>query len=217
MNLPPTAPPTAPPPCRFISWNSVHRLCRELARAVRDSGFRPDIVVAIGRGGYAPARLVCDCLHLGQLTGIKVEHYAATRKRREAVIRYPLNADIRGLDVLLVDDVNDSGDTLAVAVDYLRGFAPKRLRTAVLHEKALTRFAADLCARRLNTWRWLVYPWAVVEDVNSFLRALAPPATSPEEARRRLLEEHGLRIPLRALRDALEFPEAAPATEMPEG
>lgn len=206
-----TSPPRTLPPCTFVSWAAVYRLSRDLARAVRASGYRPDIVVAIGRGGYAPARLVCDFLHLEALTGIKVEHYSATRKQTRVVIRYPLNTDIRGLDVLVVDDVNDSGDTLAVVVDTLRGFAPHDVKTAVLHEKAVTRYAADLCARRMKKWRWLVYPWAVIEDVTSFVRALAPPPASAEEARRRLLEEHGLRVPLQNLRDALEFLDAAPA------
>lgn len=210
-----TRPPRTLPPCTLVSWATVYRLSRDLARAVRASGYRPDIVVAVGRGGYAPARLVCDFLHMEALTGIKVEHYSATRKQTRVVIRYPLNTDIRGLDVLVVDDVNDSGDTLAAVVDYLRGFAPRRVKTAVLHEKAVTRYAADLCARRMKKWRWLVYPWAVIEDATSFVRALAPPPATAEEARRRLLAEHGIRVPLQTLRDVLEFPEAAPGKAAP--
>jgi hypoxanthine phosphoribosyltransferase len=132
------------PPCTFVSWRNVERLSRALARAILASGFRPDIVVAIGRGGYVPARLVCDCLHLERMTGIKVEHYSATRKQRDVVIRYPLNADLTGLNVLVVDDVNDSGDTLEAVAAYLEGFSPRALKIAVLHEKAVTRFPRRL-------------------------------------------------------------------------
>lgn len=193
------------PPCTFVSWRAVDRLSRELARMIRASGYRPDIVVAIGRGGYVPARLVCDFLHIERMTGIKVEHYVATRKQDEVTIRYPLNADIGGLDVLLVDDVNDSGDTLEAVVRYLRSFSPREVRTGVLHEKAVTRFPADLVAKRIRTWRWYVYPWAVIEDVTSFVRALEPPAGSAEAARRRLWEEHRIRVTPRAMEDTLEF------------
>ncbi len=193
------------PPCTFVSWQTVQRLSRELARAVRASGFRPDIVVAIGRGGYVPARLVCDCLHLERMTGIKVEHYTATRKQEEVVIRYPLNADLAGLDVLVVDDVNDSGDTLEAVATYLRGFSPRTLKIAVLHEKAVTRFNADYVGKHLKAWRWYVYPWAVVEDVTSFLGALQPPPASAAEASRRLREAHGIRVGEGVMREVMAF------------
>lgn len=193
------------PPCTFVSWQTVQRLSRELAHAIRDSGFRPDIVVAIGRGGYVPARVVCDCLHMERMTGIKVEHYSATRKQREVVIRYPLNVDLAGQDVLVVDDVNDSGDTLEAVVAYLRGFSPRALKTAVLHEKAVTRYQADYVGKHLKAWRWYVYPWAVVEDVSSFLRALQPPPASAAEASRRLWEEHRVRVGEGVLREVMGF------------
>lgn len=192
-------------PCTLVSWHTVHTLSRALAHAVAAAGFRPDIVVAIGRGGYVPARLVCDFLHLEQLTGIKVEHYFATRKQAEVKIRYPLNADVGGLDVLIVDDVNDSGDTLDAVLRYLEGFSPRRVRTAVLHEKAGTKCSADFVAKRIGKWRWLVYPWAYIEDVTSFVQALQPPPQSAEEAQRRLRADHGIRVTRQTLQDVLDF------------
>jgi hypoxanthine phosphoribosyltransferase len=193
------------PPCTFVSWHTVQRLSRELAHTIRFSGFRPDIVVAIGRGGYVPARLVCDCLHMERMTGIKVEHYSATRKQAEVLIRYPLNTNLADLDVLVVDDVNDSGDTLEVVAAYLRGFSPRTLKTAVLHEKAVTRFRADYVGKHLKAWRWYVYPWAVVEDVTSFLRALQPPPAGAAEASRRLWEEHRIRVGEGVVREVMGF------------
>ena len=193
------------PPCTMVSWRTVHALSRALARAIRDSGFHPDLVVAIGRGGYAPARLVCDYLHMEDLTGIKVEHYLATRKQTEVKIRYPLNTEVRGLKVLVVDDVNDSGDTLAAVVRYLQGFGPNVVKTAVLHEKAVTRFGADYVAKHMRKWRWYVYPWAVIEDVTSFVRKLQPAPRSAEEARERLRDEHGIRVTLQVMQDVLDF------------
>lgn len=197
--------PTTLPPCTLISWPTVHRLSRELARAVKKSGFRPDIVVAIGRGGYAPARLVCDFLHLQQLTGIKVEHYVATHRQTEVVIRYPLNIDIAGMEVLVVDDVNDSGATLAAVVPYIKGFAPNSVKTAVLHEKQITGQAADYCAKRVLEWRWIIYPWALIEDVSSFVRALDPRPVSASEAQLRLRAGHDIQLPRQVLQDVMDF------------
>jgi hypoxanthine phosphoribosyltransferase len=193
------------PACTLVSWHTIYTLSRALARAIADSGFRPDMVVAIGRGGYVPARLVCDFLHLDQLTGIKVEHYVATCKQAEVKIRYPLNADVADLNVLIVDDVNDSGDTLAAVMRYLDTLAPHAVRTAVLHEKAVTRVPADYVAKRMKKWKWIVYPWAYIEDVTSFVRAMQPQPRSAEEARQRLRDDHGIRVTLQTLQDVVDF------------
>lgn len=193
------------PPCTLVSWQTIYRLSRELARAIRASGYRPDLVVAIGRGGYTPARLVCDFLHLNQLTSIKVEHYVATHRQSEVVIRYPLNADVRDLNLLIVDDVNDSGDTLAAVVRYIKTLAPRSVRTAVLHEKTVTAYPVDYFAKRVTKWRWIVYPWALIEDVTTFVRALQPLPLSASEAQSRLRDTHGIRVPRQTLLDVLDF------------
>lgn len=197
--------------CELISWSQVQNLCQQLARRIRDSGYRPDLIVAIGRGGYVPARLVCDYLDIMDLTSIKIEHYlAGSDKQPEAVIRYPLRAEIRNLRVLLVDDVNDSGDTLAVAIRHLESFGPAEIRTAVMHHKTSTHFAVDYCAARIIKWCWLIYPWAVVEDISGFLRRMSPRPQSLEDAQRQLAERFGIRLPLARLQTILEFMEPTP-------
>ena len=50
--------------CELISWAEVERLCQRLAGLIKETGFRPDLVIAIGRGGYVPARLLCDYMHI---------------------------------------------------------------------------------------------------------------------------------------------------------
>lgn len=187
--------------CELISWSETERLCQRLAGMIRASGYRPELVIAIGRGGYVPARLLCDELHLMGLTSIKIEHYlSGANRQKEAVIRYPLKADIRGLRVLLVDDVNDSGDTLDVATQHLQAFQPGEVRTAVMHHKTVTRFKVDYCARKIIKWRWLIYPWAVNEDICGFLQRLVPAPDSLEEARRQLAERFNITISPRRLR-----------------
>ena len=184
--------------CELISWNEVERRCYRLADLIRSSAYQPELIIAIGRGGYVPARLLCDNLHLMALTSIKIEHYlAGADRQREALVRYPLKADIHGLRVLLVDDVNDTGDTLEVAIRHLREFHPAGIRTAVMHQKSSSSLQADYSARHVIKWRWLIYPWAVNEDITNFLTRLSP--ASLADARRLLEEHHGLKMPVRRL------------------
>ncbi|MEN8207343.1 MAG: phosphoribosyltransferase [Pseudomonadota bacterium] len=187
--------------CELISWSAVQKMCQRLAGLVRTSGYCPDVVVAIGRGGYVPARLVCDYLDIMALTSIKIEHYLSGSSRQEkAIIRYPLCTDIKNLRVLLVDDVNDSGDTLAVATQHLQTMQPGEIRTAVMHHKTISDFAVDYYARKVIKWRWLIYPWAVNEDISGFLKQLSPQPRSLEAARQLLARHFDIKISTRHLK-----------------
>jgi hypoxanthine phosphoribosyltransferase len=136
------------------------------------------------------------------LTTIKVEHYLSGASRQEqAVIRYPLQADIRDLRVLLVDDVDDTGDTLDIATRHLQTFAPSDIRTAVMHHKTTTRFGIDYYAKKVIKWRWLIYPWAIYEDIAGFVQRLSPPPQSLADARQRLADQFDIAIPLQRLED----------------
>jgi hypoxanthine phosphoribosyltransferase len=192
--------------CELISWQEVQRLCLELARQLRASGYQPDRVIAIARGGLIPARLVCDHLDFQVLDSIRVQHYLAGASRQpEATLSYPFCTDITGLRILLVDDVNDSGDSLEVAVSYLQGLHPGEIRTAVMHQKTSTHFPIDYYAKKIVKWRWLIYPWAVHEDISGFLRRSSSSPESVIQAREFLLDEFGIRLSDRRLKTILEF------------
>jgi len=181
--------------CELVTLQAVYDLSYQLACQVRDSGYRPDLVVAIARGGFAPARFVCDFLGIRDMTSIKVQHYGAgAQKEARAWVKYPRAADIAGLQVLVVDDVNDTGDTLVVAREHLLEAAPAEVRTAVLHEKATSPVHADYHAAEVLEWRWIIYPWARVEDIGGFVRRMQPPPDDNATVRRRLAEDYGLTL-----------------------
>jgi len=191
--------------CEMVGWERAARLSRLLAEKIKASGYRPDVVVAIGRGGYVPARIVCDELLIGAMTGIKIEHWGlGAEKKEEAVIRYPLAADVRGLAVLIVDDVTDTGETLRVARGYVEGFSPCEVRTAVLHHKHTSAVLPDYYADYVGDWRWVTYPWAAHEDLVGFTGKVLPdrPVTAAEVAAA-LEETYGIRAAAEDLDAAL--------------
>jgi hypoxanthine phosphoribosyltransferase len=192
--------------CELISWSEVQRLCRRLAIMIRSSNYVPDMVVAISRGGYVPARLICDYLDIMALTSIRTEHYlSGSVKQEKVIIRDPLCADIENLRVLVVDDVNDSGDTLELAISHLQTFHPDEIRTAVMHRKTTTDFSEDYYARKIIKWRWLIYPWAVKEDIGGFLQRLEPAPESMQQVQQQLAQNFGIIISKQRLKDVCEF------------
>jgi hypoxanthine phosphoribosyltransferase len=155
--------------CELISFNDVLRLSRVLARKIKAFGYMPDLIVAIGRGGYVPGRLVSDFLLFNDLTSMKIEHYArAADMRKEARIKFPIPVDITGKKVLIVDDVTDTGETLNLAVNYALSLKPANVRTAVLQHKTCSAFTPDFYAQKILKWRWVIYPWARYEDFAGF-------------------------------------------------
>jgi hypoxanthine phosphoribosyltransferase len=192
-------------PCQLVSWREAYLLAKGLAKSVKASGFSPDLVVAIGRGGYVPARTVCDFLLHERLTSMKVEHYGLSAQRKdEAMIRYPLAVDVRGDRLLIVDDVTDTGDTLKTAVGYVQSLQPAEVRTGVLQHKTTSSFQPDYFAGIVREWRWIIYPWAAHEDLVGFTdRALSDRLLSPGQIGDQLREKYAMAVDDRTLREVL--------------
>jgi len=170
-------------PCDLVTWNEFYDLAKSLSRLIKSSGWRPDLVVAIGRGGYVPARVVCDFLVHDLLTSMKVEHWGiAAQKKDQAMVRFPLATEVSGQKVLVVDDVTDTGDTLITAVGYVESLGPAEIRTAVLQHKTCSAFEPDYYAERITEWRWIIYPWAVHEDLMGFTERVLSGSEIPMSA-----------------------------------
>lgn len=188
--------------CELISWRRVYLLARKLAHMINGDNFQPDVIVAIARGGYVPARILCDFLDVSTLASIRIIHYLpGAKKKRVARLTDPLAIDIKGKNVLLVDDVNDTGDTLEVAVNHLEEFSPKNVRVTVLIQKKTSDFLPDYYAHTIIKWRWLIYPWAVIEDISGLLSKMDPRPDTVEKAAVAFLQEYGCRIPRQLLED----------------
>ena len=193
-------------PCQLISWDEAYRLSRKLAREIKSSRYDPDLVVAIGRGGYVPARIVCDFLLHSLLTSIKIEHWdIAACKRPQASVRFPLAVDVREKRILIVDDVTDTGDTLKAAIDYIKSEGAGQVKTAVMQHKTSSAIVPDFYAEIISDWRWIIYPWAAHEDVLGFTeKILSDEPAAVEEIGMALKERYSLSVDGESLREILD-------------
>jgi hypoxanthine phosphoribosyltransferase len=189
--------------CELISWNYFYELARKLALSIHEVAFYPDIIIAISRGGCIPARIICDYLDVFDLDVIKIEHYHGTHQQKQARLRYPLSADITGKRVLLLDDVSDTGDSFEIGIDHLlENGEPAELKTAVLHHKIVSSYIPDFYAEVVQQWRWIIYPWAVMEDLRSLLVQMDEQSPTIEGFADYILQNHQLEVPLKILKDA---------------
>lgn len=191
---------------RIVPLEEVYSLAQQVALEIMKRGKNFDLVVAIARGGMLPGRLICDFLNIEQLTSLQIRHYTPGAKQlKKAEILDPVRTSLDGKNVLLIDDVNDSGKTLHEAVKHISSKNPKSISTAVIHEKQNDLFRADFVGNRLKEWKWLIYQWAATEDVLEFLHKDRMLDQSGEKARSYLAEEYGLHIGEQLFRQILEF------------
>jgi hypoxanthine phosphoribosyltransferase len=186
--------------------NTVYGLCHRLALKIRESSYKPDVIVAISRGGFVPARLLCDFLNVSDMVSVRVKHYeAGAKKLKQAYVKYslPANLDLQKSRVLIVDDVNDTGESLEAAVQHVSLLKPAGLKTAVLHQKETTKWDADYYALAVRKWLWIVYPWAATEDIGSFIKQMKSRPRTPQAIAERLKQECGIRISMSWLQKIL--------------
>ncbi len=193
-------------PCQLISWERAVELAGRLSNKIKSSGYRPDLVIAIGRGGYIPARIVCDFLLQSHLTSIKVEHWdVAASRRPEATIRFPLSVEIHNQKILIIDDITDTGDTLRTAVNYVNDLGAGEIKTGVLQHKTTSFFVPDFCAEVIREWVWIIYPWAAHEDLVGFAeKVLAEEPCTLEDIQDRLREQYGLVVDQSSTKEVLD-------------
>ena len=153
--------------CTVTNWEYIYGLCRDVADEVRESSFEPDVIVALARGGWFAGRCLCDFLGLDDLTSLKMEHYVGTaEKTGEPVVRYPMpEGSVGGKNVLVVDDIADTGGSIRRAHEYVTEQDPREVRTATLQLLSTSSFEPDYVGERLSDWAWIVYPWNFVEDM----------------------------------------------------
>jgi len=154
--------------CEIISWNYARELSEIVAGKIKNSGFKPDIIIAIIRGGMVPAMNLSDLLGIKDIFTLKVEHWGITATRSgKAELKVPLHASIEGKRVLLVDDLTDTGESIKVSLDHLKELNPAEIKTATLLHKSQSEFTPDFYAEDRGEWKWLILPWNLNEDLLS--------------------------------------------------
>lgn len=148
-----------------LTYERFGEAIRELATQVHESGYRPDWIVAIARGGLVVGGAIAYALGHKNIATVNVEFYTGIDERLDVPVELPPVLDLDDLTnrtVLVVDDVADTGETLKLVVDKCRP-AVADLRSLVLYEKPRSVVRADFVWRRTD--RWINFPWSTLPPV----------------------------------------------------
>jgi hypoxanthine phosphoribosyltransferase len=151
--------------CWLPSTEELYECFREIVKKIRKDNYQPDLVIALSRGGFVPARHICDLMIITDLLSVKVDHWGATAtKDGKAHLRYPIVADFSGKNVLIVDDITDTGESMMIAEEFVRKLNPREIRTAVVFHIKTSKFVPDYYSKEI-AWVWVIWPWNYNEDL----------------------------------------------------
>jgi len=146
-----------------VSWDQLHRDARALAWRLDGKG--PDdgnwkAVVAITRGGMAPAMIVARELDIRMVDTISVKSYHSgggkADQRRDAQVLKSPDMDLvgDGEGVLIIDDLVDTGKTLEV----VNKLMPKA-HVATVYAKPMGRDQVQTFITEVSQDTWIFFPW----------------------------------------------------------
>lgn len=164
---------TVPDGKLYETWESVHDKSLELAHMIEADcvagGEKFDVMLAVPRGSYYPVNIVSRELGFGStdLLHASLSSYAVGETEREREFRLgqmPTPQEVAGRDILIIEEVCDTGHTLSYLYGLLELAGAGLVRTGVLHYKpgkTETNFVPDWFVHQTD--QWIVYPWEPYE------------------------------------------------------
>ncbi|MDU1050665.1 MAG: phosphoribosyltransferase [Varibaculum cambriense] len=162
-----------------LTWQGFGDATRKIAQNIVDSGWMPELVVAVARGGLLPAGALSYALGLKAIGTMNVEFYTDIEETLPEPVLIPPLMDVSALSgkrVLVVDDVADSGKTLELVMRLIRergipsGQEGERVevseaKCACIYVKSRSIITPDYVLK--HTDKWINFPWSTLPPVTA--------------------------------------------------
>ncbi|WP_267397112.1 MULTISPECIES: phosphoribosyltransferase family protein [unclassified Sphingomonas] len=152
-----------------VAHDEVVAAVRQLADAIAGDGWRPDVIVGIGRGGLVPAVFLSHAIGAPMQS---VDWSGGEPAVTDLALARLAGRTRAGGRLLVVDDINDSGRTIAQLRGALAaaGARGNGVRFATLIDNVASAERVDYRARSIDrrvTKDWFVFPWEAVAPAES--------------------------------------------------
>ena len=168
------------------SWNQIYSLLLKLAEAVQKSGFEPDVIVGVSKGGWIPARIMSDLLENPKLANVTAEFYVGVAEtKHEPIITQPVSVSVKGKKVLVVDDLADTGKSLKLVNLHLKKQGASEIKIATIYYKPWSIIVPHYYEK--ETRCWIVFPWELKETVRKTVEKFRDKGRAVEDAKEKLI------------------------------
>ena len=169
------------------TWDKMYNMLLNLAEKVRKSGFKPDVIVGVSRGGWPPARILSDLLENPNLANVKAEFYMGVAETKvEPSLAQPVSTDVAHKKVLIVDEVADTGRSLELVKKHIMEEGASEAKLATIYYKPSSIIIPDYYEK--ETSRWIVFPWEIKETIRKMIRKCKKERRLVEAETHRLVE-----------------------------
>lgn len=171
----------------FYSWNSLGEDIFELAKKIIKSGEKYDRIIALAKGGLTFSRSLVDYLDVQDVSSIQIQFYTGIgTTQKTPVITQSLPVSIKDENILIFDDIVDKGETMKLAVEYLKFHGAKSISTSTLIEKPWSTFKSDFVAR--SSEAWVIYPNEIRETIGILKELWQEKGDSPDIIKENLVK-----------------------------
>ena len=152
------------------TWNQIYEMLLSQAQKIKTQNYKPDLIIAIARGGVVPSRILSDLLEIPNLSFIQIEFYTNINQTlQEPNLKQTLITNVTGKKILLVDDISDTGKSLKLAKTYLQNQGAIEIKTATLYQKPQSISTSDFYEKQ--TTAWVVFPWDIKETLRKIIHS----------------------------------------------
>jgi hypoxanthine phosphoribosyltransferase len=152
---------------KIFKWQDIDNLARKLFHLVKDDDFEPEIILGISRGGWIPARLLSDMFEAeiplattertSILATMQITFYTGiSETHTRPIVSQDVSVEVFHKNILLVDDLADTGESLDCALEYLSLKKPKKVKVATLLCKPWSKVIPDYFVEKST--EWVVFP-----------------------------------------------------------
>jgi len=150
------------------TWNQIYEMLLCQAQKIKTQNYKPDLIIAIARGGVVPARILSDLLETPNLSFIQIEFYTNINQTlKEPTLKQTLTTNVTGKKTLLIDDIADTGKSLKLAKTHLQQQGAIEIKTATLYQKNQSITIPDFYEKQ--TTNWVVFPWDTKETLRKII------------------------------------------------
>jgi len=149
----------------YYSWQDIEAMCTNIVKQMYADNWRPDYIVGLTRGGNIPATIISNMLDI-PCEAMKVSFRNDDRVDKD----FWLSELIMEKNILIVDDINDTGATFKWIWDDWKLEKLHKVKFATLTENIASEFGdVSYHVHEVNKAEedvWLVYPWENIGEYN---------------------------------------------------
>lgn len=172
---------------KFVDWLEWGDKAYDLAEKILQDKFQFDRIVPLATGGLTLSRAMKDYLGITKVSSLHITFYDGIGTRLDSpVITQSVAANVQGENILIFDDINDSGQSLKTASTYLKMRGANSIKTASVFQKPTTVYPSDYYVAETN--EWIIFPDEIRETITALTSKWQATNMVEGDIKKRLLE-----------------------------